>query len=226
MHTHEDISHHLTAKRFLTRIVLSAILLSTSCATKPTSNEADSAVLPAYAAEYYHADNDIAMTVRSIADAIKVGEPLDSTEYDFKGVLTDGQGSPLYTDVQGAPGLWVVDVLDKQNASIKNIYLGDLLPGDLQSYILQSLHLTEEQKIDFSVHDALDDDETEISIYDFGSGYLRFETRAGIAPNGLEGPLLTIIMCAQLPPTIIMVPDSVDGGGKRKGVLAQNAAKP
>ncbi len=66
------------------------------------------------ATEYFHADNDIAMTVRSLADAIKVGEPLDSTEYDFNGVLTDGQGAPLYTDVQGSPGTWIVDVLDKK----------------------------------------------------------------------------------------------------------------
>lgn len=226
MHMHVYISKLLATNRFLTLLSLLAILLSTSCASKPVSADPDSGAITPYDVEYYHADNDIAMTVRSIADAIKVGEPLDSTEYDFKGVLTDGQGSPLYTDVQGAPGLWVVDVLDNQNVSIKNIYLGDLLPGDLQSYILQSLRLTDEQQIEFTVHDAVNDDETEISIYDFGSGFLRFETRAGIAPNGLEGPLLTIVMSAELPATIIMVPDSTNEGGRRKGALAQNAAKP
>lgn len=226
MHTHDNIANHLTANRFLTHITSAVILLSTSCATKPVSSDADSVVLSSYAVEHYHADNDIAMTVRSIADAIKVGEPLDSTEYDFKGVLTDGQGSPLYTDVQGAPGMWVVDVLDNQDAYIKNLYLGDLLTGDLEAYILQSLHLSEEQRIDFTMHEALNDDETEITIYDFGSGFLRFETRAGIAPNGLEGPLLTIVMSAELPPTFVMVPDSTNGDGRRKGALAQNAAKP
>lgn len=147
----------------------------------------------------FHADNDIAMTVRSLADAIKVGEPLDSTEYDFEGVLTDGQGAPLYTDVQGSPGLWKVDVLDRRSVTIYNIYLGDLLPLDLQSYILQSLRIDEGSRIDFTAHEAVSDEETEISVYDCGGVYLRFEVRAGIAPNGIEGPLLNIIMSADPP---------------------------
>lgn len=147
----------------------------------------------------FHADNDIAMTVRSLADAIKVGEPLDSTEYDFEGVLTDGQGAPLYTDVQGSPGLWKVDVLDRRSVTIYNIYLGDLLPLDLQSYILQSLRIDEGSRLDFIAHEAVSDEETEISVYDCGGVYLRFEVRAGIAPNGIEGPLLNIIMSADPP---------------------------
>ena len=154
---------------------------------------------PVEAAEEFHADNDIAMTVRSIADAIRVGEPLDSTEYDFEGVLTDGQGTPLYTDVQGGPGIWVVDVLDSKNVTLRNLYLGDLLPNDLESYLLQSLGLTEKHRIFFTVHEAVDDEETNIVVYDFDGGYMRFETRSGIAPNGLEGPLLTIIMSADPP---------------------------
>lgn len=52
----------------------------------------------------FHADNDIAMTVRSLVDAVRVGETLLPADYDFVGVLTDGQGTPLYTDVDGAPG--------------------------------------------------------------------------------------------------------------------------
>ena len=147
----------------------------------------------------YHADNDIAMIVRSIADAISVGEPLDSAEYDFEGILTDGQGAPLYTDVQGGPGVWVVDVLDTKNATLRNLYLGDLLPNDLEIYLLQTLHLTDEDKMEFNAHDAVNDEETNITVYDFEGGYLRFEIRSGIAPNGLEGPLLTIIMSADLP---------------------------
>ena len=51
----------------------------------------------------FHADNDIAMTLGSIADAIRVGEPLDSATYSYTGVLTDGVGRPLYTDVDGTP---------------------------------------------------------------------------------------------------------------------------
>jgi len=149
--------------------------------------------------EYFHADNDIAMTVRSIADALKVGEPLDSAEYDFEGVLTDGQGAPLYTDVQGSPGIWVVDVLDKRNVIIRNLYLGDLLPLDLQSYILQSLRISENNRLDFIAHEAVDDDETDIAVYDCGGIFLRFEVRAGIAPNGIEGPQLSIIMSSDPP---------------------------
>ncbi len=225
MHKHEIRFSHLTANRLLTPLALISLAAITSCGAKNAADSANTDAMSKGMADYYHADNDIAMTVRSIADAIKVGEPLDSTDYDFKGVLTDGQGTPLYTDVQGSPGLWVVDVLDTKNATIKNIYLGDLLPGDLQSYLLQSLHLSEEQQIDFTVHDAINDDETEITIYDFGGGYLRFEIRAGIAPNGLEGPLLTIVMSAD-PPAFIITADSQAKDEKQKEELAQNGAKP
>lgn len=152
-----------------------------------------------FSAEYFHADNDIAMTVRSIADAIKEGEPLDSAEYDFEGVLTDGQGTPLYTDVQGSPGLWQVDVLDHNNVMIRNLYLGDLLPIDLRTYLLQSLRIDDTNRLDYTVHDAVDDDETEIAIYHSNGVYLRFEVRAGIAPNGLEGPQMSIVMSADPP---------------------------
>lgn len=172
-----------------------------SCSQKQEANQKAPELrsVPAVATDDFHADNDIAMTIRSLADALKVGEPLDSAEYDYEGVLTDGQGSPLYTDVQGAPGLWVVDVLDKKNVMIRNLYLGDLLPLDLQSYILQSLRISEEERLDFTAHDAVSDDETDILVYDAGGIYLRFEVRAGIAPNGIEGPMLNIIMSADLP---------------------------
>lgn len=182
-------------------LLFSALMLATACGATNTEKPADTSALTAElpAVGEYHADNDIAMTVRSLADAIRVGEPLDSTEYDFEGVLTDGQGAPLYTDVQGGPGIWVIDVLDQKNVTIKNLYLGDLLPGDLESYLLQSLRLTDENRMTFTAHDAVNDEETNISVYDFNGGYLRFEIRSGIAPNGLEGPLLTIIMSADLP---------------------------
>lgn len=147
----------------------------------------------------FHADNDIAMTVRSLADALRVGEPLDSAQYDFEGILTDGQGTPLYTDVQGAPGEWQVDVLDINNAIIRNIYLGDLLPGDLQSYILENLELRTVEEMDYNGIEALEDDETDVSVFDCDGVFLRFEVRAGTAPNGLEGPQLRIIMSSEPP---------------------------
>lgn len=181
-------------------ILIAAIIMMTGCRkTEGKSSDTTSLAVPYNDVEYFHADNDIAMTVRSLADALKVGEPLDSTFYDFEGVLTDGQGTPLYTDVQGAPGQWVVDVLDVKNVMIRNLYLGDLLPNDLENYILQSLRLSKDQKMCFNKHEAVSDDETEISVYDCGGVYLRFEVRAGIAPNGLEGPQLNIIMSSDLP---------------------------
>lgn len=188
------------------KILIAVFCLSTAallCGTMSSCRKAETAAtplsIPQKDAEFFHADNDIAMTVRSLADALQVGEPLDSAEYDFEGILTDGQGSPLYTDVQGAPGLWEIDVLDKSNVMIRNVYLGDLLPLDLQNYILQSLRIGEGERLDFTAHDAVSDDETEIVVYDCKGVYLRFEVRAGIAPNGLEGPLLSIIMSSDPP---------------------------
>lgn len=144
------------------------------------------------AAEEFHADNDIAMVVRSLADAISVGEQLDSTDYNFNGILTDGQGTPLYTDVQGAPGQWEVDVVSHRKAVIRNLYLGDLLPEDLESYIVTSLELDESDHRPTTEFD--DDEEADLSLYDIPGGQLRFETRAGIAPNGIEGPLMSIVV--------------------------------
>ena len=195
------------------------IILSAGCRHSSESGNdsfASNEVPEAFTSDEFHADNDIAMTIRSLADALKVGEPLDSTLYDFQGILTDGQGSPLYTDVQGSPGQWEVDVLDDRNVMIRNVYLGDLLPADLESYLLQSLRIDKESIMDFTAHDAVDDDETEIAVYDFDGGYLRFEVRAGIAPNGLEGPMLSIVMSAD-PPV---------GVEKQTTALAQTSAKP
>ncbi len=142
--------------------------------------------------ETYHADNDIAMTVRSLTDAITVGQPLDTAEYNFRGVLTDGEGAPLYTDIQGSPGQWVVDVASDRHAIIRNLYLGDLLPDDLQAYITSTLQLDNTDIIESNEFD--NDDEAELTIYRFQGGHIRFEQRAGIAPNGLEGPLLSIVV--------------------------------
>lgn len=142
--------------------------------------------------EEYHADNDIAMTLRSITDAIRVGEPLDTIDYKFEGVLTDGEGRPLYTDIQGSPGTWDVDIISPTTAVIRNLYLGDLLPDYLETYITGSLNLSENDIIETTEFD--DDDETSLVVYDFNGGFLRIETRAGVAPNGLEGPLMSIII--------------------------------
>lgn len=193
------LKHVIRSRRFnFAPICAILVALSVFSCGKP-EKKADNPVAVKTVPEYFHADNDIAMTVRSLADALKVGEPLDSAEYDFEGVLTDGQGAPLYTDIQGSPGTWVVDVLDTHNVIIRNLYLGDLLPLDLQSYILQSLRVTESDRLEFTAHEAVNDDETDIVVYDCDGIYLRFEVRAGIAPNGIEGPQLSIIMSSDPP---------------------------
>ncbi len=168
----------------------------TGCTTgnqdsKPSGKVDSSAI------DEYHADLDIAMTLRSIADAISVGEPLDTTDYNFEGVLTDGIGHPLYTDIQGMPGVWEVDVLSPTSAVIRNTYLGDLLPEDLQSYVTGSLGISAENIVSRIEPDH--EDESETIVYDFGGGYLRFESRSAIAPNGLEGPYITIIASKKNP---------------------------
>lgn len=91
----------------------------------------------------FHADNDIAMTLGSIADAIRVGEPLDSATYSYTGVLTDGVGRPLYTDVDGTPGAWNVNVVSANDAVISTTDVGDLPAAELEKYVVTSLGLGE-----------------------------------------------------------------------------------
>ena len=136
----------------------------------------------------FHADADIAMTVRSLADALKVGEPLDS----YEGILTDGQGRPIYTDVQGNPGEWSVDVLTDSSAVIRNVHLGDLLPDDLEEYVVANLGLGKADIVESTEYD--DDDETELDVYDFGGGLIRFEKRKAHAPNGTDAVFVSIVL--------------------------------
>jgi hypothetical protein len=149
--------------------------------------------------EDYHADNDIAMTLSSIADAIRVKEPLDSVEYNYVGILTDGEGHPIYTNLQGMPGSWDIEVLNDESVVIRNVEIGDLLSDDLESYITAALGLSEQDLI-YSEHDE-DEPYTDIAVYDFDGGFLRIETRMSTASNGLEGPLMRI-MATRTAPTL------------------------
>lgn len=145
----------------------------------------------------FHADNDIAMTVRSIADAIRVGEQLDTADYNFTGVLTDGQGRPLYSDVNGAPGVWDVDVLSPTSATIKNVEVGDLLPEDLELYLVASLGLDESNEVDSLSHKGVDGRET--SVYDFEGGYLKIDVDPSEDETGLERAKISITTSRNLP---------------------------
>ena len=183
-------------RRFLsiTTVVLFVALVMTNCAhnDRKVSTDTDSAVAAYHSVDEYVAENDIAMTVRSIVDAISVGESLDTAEYNYNGILTDGEGVPLYTDIQGNPGEWEVDVLSDNSVRIHNLYLGDLLPKDLMEYITTALSLSESNLC--ASDEYKDDDETYLEVYNFGSGSIRFETREAYAPNGLEGPLMSIVI--------------------------------
>lgn len=175
--------------------IICLLLVFTGCSGSQKQTEiADT--LPRIVDEY-HADNDIAMTLRSITDAIRVGEPLDTLDYNFEGVLTDGEGRPLYTDIQGSPGEWIVDVISPTSAVLRNVYLGDLLPDYLETYIAGSLNLSDSNIVETTEFD--DDDDTSLVVYDLDGGFLRIETRSAVAANGLEGPLMSII-ATKLPP--------------------------
>lgn len=172
-------------------IAMSVILLILGACEASHKPEGQSEV----AGDAFHADNDIAMTVASIADALSVGEPLDSVQYDFEGVLTDGQGAPLYTDVQGSPGEWQVDVLNPDMVVIRNVYLGDLMPDNLLEYLVSTLELTDSDRLDPKDFPAGEnDDNLDMKLYRFPGGTLRFESRNAMAANGLEGPFVSIII--------------------------------
>lgn len=144
-------------------------------------------------AEPQHADNDIAMTIRSIVDVINLGESLDSAFYSYKGILTDGSGKPLYTDTEGAPGTWLIEVPSPKMATIRNTNPGDLLPEQLTAYIAESLELKDKDLITSRVYkDMGKEAPTNVRIYDFGKGTIHFETRTELTTNGTESPVLSI----------------------------------
>ena len=138
----------------------------------------------------FHADYDIAMTVCSLVDAVRVGERLDSVEYNFNGILTDGQGTPLYTDIEGNPGEWKVRVINEYEASISNLYLGDLMTGDLRNYILNALHLNSADLVT-AYRNPVEDDEY-IWMYDLGDANVSFSERSVKTDTEVEGLIMTI----------------------------------
>lgn len=138
----------------------------------------------------FHADNDIAMTVCSLVDAVRVGERLDSADYDFDGILTDGQGTPLYTDLEGNPGEWKVRVVSDEEASISNLYLGDLMTSDLRNYIISALHLNSADLVTGYVNPA--NEQEFIWLYDIGDVNVAFSETEVKTPQGLEGIIMSI----------------------------------
>lgn len=138
----------------------------------------------------YHADNDIAMTVRSLVDAVRVGEVLDTAVYNFSGILTDGQGTPLYTDVEGSPGSWSVKVIGDQEAVIRNLYVGDLMAEDLRNYVIDSLNLNSADLV--TAYENPEHEGEIIYLYDTGDVNISFSITPAQSKSGLEGWLMAV----------------------------------
>ncbi len=138
----------------------------------------------------FHADNDIAMTVCSLVDAVRVGERLDTADYNFDGILTDGQGTPLYTDLQGNPGEWKVRVVSDDEASISNVHLGDLMTEDLRNYVIGALNLNSADLVTAYVNPA--NEEEFIWLYDIGDVNVAFSETLVTTPSDLEGIIMAI----------------------------------
>lgn len=172
------------AKLLLASLML---VLMVSCVGKSQTQPADSSEDEG---NQFHADYDIAMTVCSLVDAVRVGERLDSVDYDFEGVLTDGQGTPLYTDVEGNPGLWRVRVIGDDKASISNLHIGDLLTADLREYIVGALGLND---ADLATAFVNPHNESELVwLYDLGDSKVAFSEMETKSKSGLEGIIMTV----------------------------------
>lgn len=168
---------------------LAAVMALQACggAGKAGENGAeDSDSLFAMSQDDFHADNDIAMTLGSIADAIRVGEALDSATYSYAGVLTDGVGRPLYTDVDGTPGMWSVRVVSPTDAVISTTDVGDLPASELENYIVTSLGLG----APILVRDSADDT---YRLYSFSdTEQMSVESHVVTNPIGIQGTQMTI----------------------------------
>lgn len=144
--------------------------------------------------EPFVSDNDIAMTVRSVADAINVGEAIDSLDYSFKGVLTDGSGMPLFTNMDGLPGEWEVEVVSPSVVQIRNVNTGDLISENLVGYISAALQLDDDDTLQLvSTREHADH---KVSVFTFGKGTITIESQPGEDSSGSTGEKMLITMRA------------------------------
>lgn len=144
--------------------------------------------------ESFEVDNDIAMTVRSVADAINVGESIDSIDYSFKGVLTDGSGMPLFTDMDGLPGEWEVEVVSPTVVQIRNVNTGDLVSENLVGYISAAMQLDDDDTLQL-----VSERETanrKVAVFTFGKGTITIETEPCESETGEPGDRMLITMRA------------------------------
>lgn len=166
--------------------VLIGAVTSCSSGRKAAEQKEDSAS----ERDEFHADNDIAMIVRSAADAISYGEPLDTLNYNFDGVLTDGQGRPIYTNLHGVPGRWDIDAVTDTTLTIRNVESGDLVPDDLESYIVSSFDAGTTRHVES--HSELSEEGHTTSVYECMGGMLRFDVHDVKTPSGETAAMMTI----------------------------------
>lgn len=152
-----------------------ALALGTSCSRGGGRSASDCDSLRH--ADDFHADNDIAMAVGSIIDALRVGESLDSTYNQKDVVLTDGIGRPLYASLDGTPGEWNLTATSDTSYVVANTSIGDLAVDDLKSYLLGAT--AEPGVTDYQLADNVE---------------VRFNTRIDTTANGLTGPTLTLTL--------------------------------
>lgn len=172
----------------------------------------------------FAADNDIAMTVRSVADAMNVGEPIDSVDYSFKGVLTDGSGMPLFTDMEGLPGEWQIDVLSPYVVQIRNVNAGDLMPDELMGYLSAALQLDDDDSL--QLLSERESNDRKVSIFSFGRGTLAIETKPGEDTVGEAGNMMLITMRAtQRPATPALLRDSARSEAVDASIADSNAPR-
>ncbi len=158
--------------------VLAAGLVACGNGNRETADSAADSAKVTPPQPKFHADNDIAMVVRSLVDAVEVGEKLDSAVYNYRGVLTDGQGKPIYLDTETNPGVWEVKVLSAGRATLSNVNDGDMRADELAKYVVSCLPFGDERLI--HVHGR----EGDCRVYALKNGRLTF---TGTAPEGLEG---------------------------------------
>lgn len=152
----------------------------------------------------YHADNDIVMTLRSVMDTFESGDTITVEDYRFTGVLTDGEGRPLYTDSSGGPGEWEVDVTGPRELKVSNLHLGDLMPAQLERYLIDNLGLAEaletgETSGKKSATRRREHETGETRTYSAHGCRIEYFVRPAQTATGKEGPLVTVTVTATAP---------------------------
>ena len=136
------------------------------------------------------------MRLRSVAAALNEGEAIDSVDYNFSGVLTDGMGAPVFTDFAGLPGQWEVDVINPKEVIIRNIGIGDLMPESLMDYVTSSINAAamQDETPELRMIGQYENGDTTIERYTYGHTTVQVETRPELLPTGEVGPKLEITL--------------------------------